>query len=596
MSAKSQPKVAVLLTILLALSVCGAACQSTQAPDIVDTWSPPPEAEGIVPLSCDEIEQVFAYDPQAPLDIQETSRRGEWRVTIIDLTYASPMGGRVPATLIVPDGAGPFAGTLYQHGMPSTRQPYIPDAVALARRGAVVLLIDAPFARRPGGLENPVTHTERDRREQIQLIIDLRRGVDLLLSRPDVDPERLAYVGGSYAGRMGGLLAGVEHRLKAYVLISGGGGLVSWETDPERHARWHSVSEYTRGRWVEWMWPIEPIHYVGCASPAALLFQNGTLDTSSTPADALRYQEAGSEPKTVLWYNAGHQLNTAAGRDEVEWLSERIGISARPPIPRGVGIVLTAWFVAVAASLVLVGLTLWRRRPTPLGSWLAWLLTTAFLGPLGLWICWMSRGQTRSERETQRTASPGRRALGSAAWAAAGNMPGVIGILAVVLYGPIVDEMLGKNLILLVVPTLLLLPFSAGALTFALTRWLSRSDTSFRFSHSRPLFVETVSTSLVLAAASPIVITVIAVCKNSWNPFAVDLFYPPFCGAFCLAALAGVIVTYPFHLWMIRRGVIAWGQAPAAAPRSLAWYWKGMLMLLSVSAMASAFLLAMRIA
>jgi 7,8-dihydro-6-hydroxymethylpterin-pyrophosphokinase len=26
------------------------------------------------------------------------------------------------------------------------------------------------------------------------------------------------------------------------------------------------------------MWPIEPIHYVGCASPAALLFQNGTLD------------------------------------------------------------------------------------------------------------------------------------------------------------------------------------------------------------------------------------------------------------------------------------------------------------------------------
>jgi dienelactone hydrolase len=175
-----------------------------------------------------------------------------------------------------------------------------------------------------------VTFTEQDRREQIQLMVDLRRGIDLLLSRPEVDPERLAYVGGSYGGRMGGLLAGVEHRLKAYVLWTGGGGMVNFYTDPERRAVWASMSEYTQRHWVEWMWPIEPIHYVGCASPAALLFLNGTLDTSSTPADALRYQEAASEPKTIRWYQAGHALNTAACHDQVEWLAEMIGISAGP--------------------------------------------------------------------------------------------------------------------------------------------------------------------------------------------------------------------------------------------------------------------------
>jgi hypothetical protein len=175
-------------------------------------------------------------------------------------------------------------------------------------------------------------------RTQIQLIVDLRRGVDLLLSRPEVDPERLAYVGGSYGGRMGGLLAGVEHRLKAYVLVVGGGGLVSLLTDPERRAEWLGIPDATRRLWVAWMWPIEPIHYIGCASPAALLFQNGTLDTSSTPANALHYQEAGSEPKTVLWYRAGHALNTAALQDQVEWLAEMIGISvgslARPVDPQ----------------------------------------------------------------------------------------------------------------------------------------------------------------------------------------------------------------------------------------------------------------------
>jgi hypothetical protein len=358
---KRQFSILLNLFLLLALGACGvvptnpspmpsptATTQPTQlpdpveeigscvsgqvaAPEVVDTWSPPPEAEGIASLSCDEIGGLFAYDPQAPLDIQEVSRRREEGVTIIDLTYVSPMGGRVPATLVVPDGDGPFAGMLYQHGMPSTRQPLIPAAVIYARMGAVVLLIDAPFARRAGGLENAVTHTEQDRREQIQLIVDLRRGVDLLLSRPDVDPERLAYVGMSYGARMGALLAGVEHRLKAYVLVSGGGGLVSYETDPAHRAVWLSTSESTRRQWVAWMWPIEPIHYVGCASPAALLFQNGTLDIWSTPADALRYQEAGSEPKTVLWYCAGHGLNPVALKDQAEWLSEMIGISVECP-------------------------------------------------------------------------------------------------------------------------------------------------------------------------------------------------------------------------------------------------------------------------
>jgi hypothetical protein len=75
------------------------------------------------------------------------------------------------------------------------------------------------------------------------------------------------------------------------------------------------------------MWPIEPIHYVGCAYPAALLFQNGTLDTAVPPADGLRYQDAGSEPKAVCWYRAGHALDATALQDQADWLSEAIGIS-----------------------------------------------------------------------------------------------------------------------------------------------------------------------------------------------------------------------------------------------------------------------------
>lgn len=348
---KRQFSLFLSLFLLLALSACGLTkaspsptpsptatiqpsplpgCPSGEAaaPEVIDAWSPPPETEGIAPLSCDAIGEVFAYDPQAPLDIQEVSQRQEEGVTVIDLTYASPMGGRVPATLVVPDGSGPFAGMLYQHGMPSTRQQMIPAGVAYARMGAVVLLIDAPYVRHPDGAQ--VNLTEQVRREQIQFIIDLRRGIDLLLSRSEVDPERLGYVGLSYGALMGGLLAGVEHRLQAYVLQGGDGGLVSHLNNRNYRGEWQAYSENWRKQWVTWMWPIEPIHYVGCASPAALLFQNGTLDTVVYPVDALPFQEAGSEPKTVRWYCAGHALNAAALRDQAEFLSETIGISPFP--------------------------------------------------------------------------------------------------------------------------------------------------------------------------------------------------------------------------------------------------------------------------
>jgi cephalosporin-C deacetylase-like acetyl esterase len=58
--------------------------------------------------------------------------------------------------------------------------------------------------------------TVRDRSSRQPETIDLRRAVDLLIARPDVDQRRLAYVGINYGAAMGGLLAGVEDRIKAY--------------------------------------------------------------------------------------------------------------------------------------------------------------------------------------------------------------------------------------------------------------------------------------------------------------------------------------------------------------------------------------------
>jgi dienelactone hydrolase len=309
MKTRNRPFRTLALPLLILLAACGGG---TAAPAAT---APAPDTL-----------RAFDYDSRAPLDVQVESTEKRDGVTLQKLTYASPRGGRVPAALIVPDGPGPFAGMLFLHGAPGTFDRMIPEAETLARRGTVALLINAPFARIEGG--SPVHFDRRDYDHQVQLIVDLRRGVDLLLARPDVDPKRLGYLGRSFGGATGGLLAGVEKRISAYVLVVGDGGPVSHVNGAnDADGPLHHMPKERAQSWLALMEPIESIRFVGRAAPAHLLFQNGRQDEMVAPADARVYQEAASEPKTILWYDAGHKLNDQAVYDRHLWLAERLGIA-----------------------------------------------------------------------------------------------------------------------------------------------------------------------------------------------------------------------------------------------------------------------------
>jgi hypothetical protein len=58
------------------------------------------------------------------------------------------------------------------------------------RTGGVSLLTDGPVAR-PGHLEDPTLLNQQEVTDLIQQTVDMRRGADLLLARPDVDAKRL---------------------------------------------------------------------------------------------------------------------------------------------------------------------------------------------------------------------------------------------------------------------------------------------------------------------------------------------------------------------------------------------------------------------
>src|SRR6266480_2167742 len=165
------------------------------------------------------------YDRNAPLDIREAGFEQQGGVTVHDISYASPKGGRVPAYLVVPSGKGPFAAVIWGHWYWENsefrnRKEFLQEAVALAHAGVVSLLTDGPIAR-PGHIEDKAPLNQQQVTDLVQQVVDMRRGADLLLARKDVDPKRLAYVGHSYNAMVGGILSGVDRRFKAFVLMAG---------------------------------------------------------------------------------------------------------------------------------------------------------------------------------------------------------------------------------------------------------------------------------------------------------------------------------------------------------------------------------------
>jgi dienelactone hydrolase len=260
-----------------ALAACGGDSDGSAKPDPL-----PPK-----------LERLFDYDRSVPLDVRRGRRLAYRGIVVTELSYAAP-GGRVPALLVRP-AHGRHPAAIFMHGSGGSRIDFLAEGVLLAARGVVALTITSPFELEPGLPERVATN----RRLTIRNVIDLRRAIDLLQARDDVDPHRIALVGYSRGAQAVVLTAATEDRLRALIVQAG----------RARASRVYSSPG-----------DLDTVRFVAHVAPARVLFQGATLDELIPRQDMQELIRLAPGRPEVRWYPTGHGFDAHAFRYQVTWL------------------------------------------------------------------------------------------------------------------------------------------------------------------------------------------------------------------------------------------------------------------------------------
>ncbi len=282
-------------------------------------------------------ERVFDYDTAAPLDPEDLGVEERNGVLVHDTSFADAQGRRTPAYWMLPPGRDRFPAVIYVHPAPGDRSTFFEEGIRLGGMGIASLLVEAPWAAGEAFARSLGT-PEQNRDLFVGIVRDLRRAVDFAIAQPGTDAAQLGYVGHSFGALVGGVLAGVEPRITAFVLMAGAPSFADVAVANIPSLTGEALEHYRRV-----MAPIDPVRFVAGERTAPVFLQFGERDEFFGREWAMRLADATSEPKLVRWYDTDHYFRSEeAKRDRVEWLHARLGSgyrrmkgkTGRPPVYR----------------------------------------------------------------------------------------------------------------------------------------------------------------------------------------------------------------------------------------------------------------------
>ena len=148
-----------------------------------------------------------------------------------------------------------------------------------------------------------------------QTVFDLRRAIDFIETRKELNHKRIGYYGISLGGIIGTVFCGVEDRIKVPVMALAGGQL---NLLYEENALSSKAKDFVS--------IIEPLNFVHQISPRPFLMLNAKNDEIVPPAMSKLLFHAAKDPKDIIWYDAKHRdapLDIIYG-DGLNWFKKHL--------------------------------------------------------------------------------------------------------------------------------------------------------------------------------------------------------------------------------------------------------------------------------
>lgn len=238
-------------------------------------------------------------------------------VVVQDIEYSSDgMLRNVGAYLVAPERKGLFPAIMYLHMYPNhSKEQFLDEAIRLSAKGAVCLLVEGsyPWKERP---KNAV----RDRKMIMRQVSELQSGVDLLLSREDVDIKRIAFVGMDYGAMNGMVFAGSEKRISYFVFIAGATRFHKWN--------WYFTGEALLPEYASGLSDCDPISMISRWTAERILLQYSEKDEWVSAEDAMSIFDAIKGCKDIEWYDSGHDgMGKVSEESRVKWLTRVLSMN-----------------------------------------------------------------------------------------------------------------------------------------------------------------------------------------------------------------------------------------------------------------------------
>ena len=261
----------------------------------------------------------FGFTDEAPT-VAVVSTETADGVTVTDLTFEATNVEPTEAYLVAQDGGEPGPGIIWFHwferGNPtSSRLQFLDEARLLAGSGVTSLLVQGtfPWEEDPDSIAHDVPAVEAEVRM-------LRTALNLLTTRPEVNPENLAVVGHDFGGMYQSVFFGADHHLDALVLMAPTARWADW------FYRYWGISD-SEADYLAAMAPLDPMTWLPEADGRPVLLQFASNDQYVPESVADEMTEAVGITAARRTYVADHDLNDEARSDRDAWLAEILGVS-----------------------------------------------------------------------------------------------------------------------------------------------------------------------------------------------------------------------------------------------------------------------------